>query len=305
MGLMSGRNAKTILITGASGMLGGAILSRLLEAPEGHIVFALNRNPEKQWLTPAAPFVMGDPNGGFDVVVHAGSPASPKFHTNPIAVFEANVPLTQRLVELVKPGGTFVFISTGEVYGPNAKSPVSEDSPVNPVLQGPRSYYPLAKIAGESIALSRNDVRSVVLRTFHTFGPGVRKDDGRSFADLLWGAVANRSVSLTSSGSAIRSFLSDLDFVEAVMVAVESPDVRGFVNVGSPLPVSIRDFAEKVAIQSGSEVVFSHSTGVIASQIDVLYPNVDKLISFGWEQKVTLEVQISRTLEWIAAKQAD
>lgn len=292
-----------ILVTGASGMLGRAICGSLrVEFPLASIFSIVRQNPLPKGVSSLT--LTETTQMKFDLVVHAASPASPAYHTDALAVFDSNVRLTQQTLDSVEAGGVFVFISTGEVYGPNAKSGASERDNVDPQLVGPRSFYPLAKLVGESIATSRPDVRSVVFRTFHTFGPGLGRYDGRSFADFLWGAAIQKEVRLNSDGSSIRSYLHISDFSAAILKAVTDGRVSGILNVGSPDPVSVLDFAIRVSDISGARLVSSvpEFESHLPSPINALVPNVSKLEKLGWKRVRTFDDAIVDTLEWISAK---
>jgi len=175
---------------------------------------------------------------------------------------------------------------------------LAEDARLQPNLSGPRSYYPLAKLAGESIASSRGDIRSVVFRVFHTFGPGLREGDGRSFADLLWGAYRNKNLELFSSGSQVRSFLDSRDLARAVELGARKQSMSGVFNVGSDEGVSILKFAELVASLTGSKITYSDSEGspVQLSNLERLVPSVGKLLEIGWGPKISLEKTIMETI---------
>lgn len=281
-------------------MLGSAVARELqLLFPLIELVSLPRTNPLPAGVMPIDERILA--LGGFDIVIHAASPASPRSHSDSGSVFEANVLLTQRALESVRPGGVFIFLSSAEVYGRLGAKPALESGEIYPELFGVRSFYPLAKLVGESIALSRNDVRAVVFRVFHTFGPGLRKDDGRSFADILWGAIVEGQIGLLSEGSAMRSFLPLSDFISGVMHAVSNEAMQGLFNLGSPDAISILDFANEVAKISKVRVVrlSKMPASYVHSPIDYLVPDVSKLEAFGWNRKVNLGEAIHKTLSWI------
>jgi nucleoside-diphosphate-sugar epimerase len=185
------------------------------------------------------------------------------------------------------------------VYGNSSSASLNEESRLNPNLAGPRSYYPLAKLAGESISMSREDIRSVVLRIFHSFGPGVREGDGRSFADLLWGAHKYRELELFSSGSQVRSFLDSRDLSRAVAMTAKNPDATGIYNLGSDQGITIIGFAERVAALTGSKIIFRtlNDTQIQLSNLERLVPDTNKLRSLGWTPTISLDNTVLDTLK--------
>lgn len=287
-----------VLLTGASGMLGSALWDHLRVNPAVSKIVRLQRLRQPNLAKDSSQISLAEAAAEkFDIVIHAGSPASPVNHTKPVDVFTANVHHTEALLGTVREKGLFIYISSGEVYGPSAGSPVSEDEHPLPVLLGPRSYYPLAKLAGESISQSRSDVRVVIFRLFHTFGPGLKKGDGRSFGDFLWGAATIGEIPLASSGGAVRSFMGSEDFVRAVKLAMTDKTMTGVYNLGSHIPMSIYDFAELVSKVSGASLVRQESTNpLVPSPMSSLYPDTKKLESHGWNQDQSLKDAIRKTL---------
>lgn len=286
-----------ILITGASGMLGSELVRSLQEFKPHIQLFGLVHKsplPEGVLVVEEA----GLKPGSFDAALHLGSPASPSSHIDPLAVCDANVRLTHKVLESLKPGGTFMFFSTGEVYGPKSALGITESEIPSPVTTGPRSYYPLSKLMGESIANSRFDVRSVVFRVFHTFGPGLRSDDGRAFADFLWGAALNGRVSMSSDGSSVRSFMYLADFSSAVLLALEDESVKGTYNLGSSNPMTLRQFAERVSEVTKKPIAQANSLS-LGSPIKELTPNTSKLENHGWSRKFNEDDAILHTWNWI------
>lgn len=288
-----------ILLTGTTGMLGRAVLDNFKESfPEAEI-FLLNRTYSPSFGNFVSLRAQEVLENHFDLVVHAASPASPKNHVNASGVFHANVNLTEMLVKSVRKDGVFIYFSSGEVYGNSSSGRLAEDARLEPNLSGPRSYYPLAKLVGESIASSRNDIRSVIFRVFHTFGPGLREGDGRSFADLLWGAFRSKRLELFSSGSQVRSFLDSRDLARAIEMGARKHGMSGVFNVGSDEGVSILKFAELIASLTGSKIIYSESGGspVKLSNLERLVPSVEKLLKIGWSPKISLENTIVETMD--------
>jgi len=65
------------------------------------------------------------------------------------------------------------------------------------------------------VAWSREyGVESRIVRPFHTYGPGMRLDDGRVFADFVADLVAGRDIVMRSGGLARRAFCYIADATE-------------------------------------------------------------------------------------------
>ena len=289
-----------VLISGASGMLGSSAFEFLNQRHPTLDLFAFSR--DGQILHPTRELKGESAKLEFDAVLHAASPASPRNHANLDDVLDANGRLTLALLNLVKPGGVFIYVSSGEVYGGGHSMPIDEKTPVDPVLSGPRSYYPIAKLLGETFCQQRRDIRTVIFRLFHTFGPGMRRGDGRSFADFIWEAVDSGLVTLKSNGNAIRSFMHSADFALAVELAIFDSNVRGVYNVGSSEPCTIREFAIAVCEATGARLAEEGKSEFESSPNHCLYPNTTKLEKHGWSVTRDVEQTILETVDWARAQ---
>lgn len=307
---------KRILITGATGMVGSWLTTALLLGVKkkcirdlridalvhsGNItnLRALRDDPHLRLLKSNDVFSSSPIE--YDIVIHAASPASPQFFRDRASLFDINVGFLRELLSKSQFVPDLIYFSTGEVYGAGHTRPVAEDDKGNIDETLERAMYPLAKMEAEKFicnAASEFDLKYSIFRLFHTFGPGMRIGDGRSFADFIWDGALNKKPKLYSTGSQIRSFLYLEDMVAAVLGMKISNSI---INVGSNIPVSIRDFAETVSHASGlgggvefanSQVTFQHSPN------DVLLPNISLLESSGWKQQVSLADGISRSIEW-------
>jgi UDP-glucose 4-epimerase len=160
-----------ILVTGAAGKLGTAVVEHLLE--EGHTVVAVDRLPTETLTVPVHLFDLRDRSGlpnlldGVDAVVHAATTPY-RAGASPAEVMENNVGATLNLVEASRRAEikTFVYVSSiqviaseeGKQYGPArvAYLPLDGESPVDP-----RGAYSCSKAAGETIVRTLQDSSGV------------------------------------------------------------------------------------------------------------------------------------------------
>jgi nucleoside-diphosphate-sugar epimerase len=239
-----------------------------------------------------------------DYVFHLASPASPLNHGDPQELDFINKTFLEKIV----PGkdGMLLFVSSGEVYGSQAPSPIREEYFGQHKLTGERQSYPKSKIAGEELVRSLHELGEIskfkVARLFHTFGPGIRENDGRSFSDFLYAAAHGKNLKLHSSGKVNRSFLYSLDATTAFLTLAMNDEINGAFNVGSDNEISILTFAEKVVENSSNNIGLEFSTpssNYIETPNLTLYPDTGKLRSLGWEPKFSIDQAISLTLDWI------
>ena len=236
-----------------------------------------------------------------EIIFHLASPSNSTRYNDLEELLEANSKIMQSLIS--ERTIQVIYISSGEVYG---KGDTNENVDL-PTFNASefRSFYPLAKIQSEKELLSLSkkfDFEAKIIRLFHTFGPGLKEEDGRSFADILWGAVKAKRIVLKSTGTQVRSFLYVTDTVEALIHVLNLNVLVGHtVNVGSETKTSIFEFAAIASklTQTPIEFAINVDPNFKHSPNQILVPTIDKLKALGWQQQVPLEAGIQKTLEWI------
>jgi nucleoside-diphosphate-sugar epimerase len=238
-------------------------------------------------------------NLDIDSVIHTASPSNVTKISDINTVREANISLMKQLIEF-KPAN-FIFISSGEVYKginffENAPTPKFSE-------KVKRDWYPLVKLEGEFLlseySASSNSSTSSI-RLFHTFGPGVKRNDGRSFADILWNAALSNEIILKSEGKQVRSFLYLADAVRAIISILLQP-VPGNqkINLGSEKPLSIHDYASVVSKLTGASIKISPEVSFAHSPNSYLVPKLRTIRNYDWKENWELEEGILKTLNWI------
>ncbi len=304
-----------VLITGAAGFIGSHLCERFLR--EGFYVIGMDN------------FLTGSPNniahlfenrnfhfiyynvvnyiyieGPVDIVIHFACPASPVDYMNhPIHTMKVDSLGTLNTLGLAKvKGARYVFASSSEVYGSAAVHPQHEDywGYVNPI--GPRSVYDEAKRFSEALCMAYHrehnmDVR--IARIFNTYGPRMRKGDGRVIPTFIEKALRNEPIPIYGDGSQTRSFCYIDDLVEGLFLLSTKENLKGeVVNLGNPQEISILDLAKKVIKLSSS-----------SSKIEFLPPRADdpqrrcpnitkakKLLE--WWPKIDLDEGLRKTINW-------
>jgi len=312
---------KSVLVTGATGMLGSYMCSTLLMGariqgvtpPNLTLLVRSVRSPNLKYFShePSVQIYETElldwaPDRIFDILIHAASPASPTKYGDSKSVSDSNSGWLERLAEASMPKAT-LFVSSGEVYGSNAPKNVDEDFVGESIPDSPRAIYPLAKLAGESTVLKLFDNGATIgyiARLFHTFGPGLRPDDGRSFSDFLWAAANGLPIRLRSSGSDIRTFLYVEDAVSGLLTVLIKGVPGGIYNVGSNVPVSILDFAKEVGKTGGVQVHLGdldsgQNATYVHSPNKCMIPSNNKLALLGWRQMVSMNEGISKTIDFM------
>ena len=323
---------KTVLISGANGMLPSYMVETLLFLNEkfGYNVkvIALVRNLEKAKKifaeydgNPMLEYLIQDVaepikyQGRVDFMVHAASQAAPSYYgVDPVGTFKANTLGTINLLELAKEKNVegLLYFSTGSVYGDisGEKVLLDENMPGIVNILEVRSCYAESKRAGENACVCYNyqyKVPTKIVRIFHTFGPKVNLNDGRVFSDFCKNILNNENIVLKSDGSAKRSFLYVADAVIAYFkVLLDGEDAKAY-NVGGDEAheISIKDLSIMLVglyPEKNLKVIFDINkddltyTKMRTPQKQVL-PNLDRILALGWEATTDIKSSFKRTLD--------
>ncbi|MER6947001.1 NAD(P)-dependent oxidoreductase [Nonomuraea sp. NPDC000554] len=242
----------TSIVTGASGFLGRALTSALLDAGEHVIGIDRRPQPERPGLTVLTRDLLdegGAVEAAFavaDAVYHlAGCPGvrdrgpgvARRRHRD-------NVLAGARVLALVRPGVPLVVASSSSVYGGTSGGrPSRESDPLRPIGGYARSKAALERLCQERPV--------TIVRPFTVAGEGQRPDMALS----LWlaAAVAGRPLPVLGSLDRTRDVT---DVRQAVRALIDLTGVPGVVNLGTGRGHSLRALAAAVAEVTGAEVTF-------------------------------------------------
>ena len=254
------------MIAGGAGFV-GSHLSRSLLA-DGHAVVVVddlstgNRANITDLLgEPDFEFVHGDvadaPFRPVHVIAHLASPASPvDYDRIPVHTMRANALGAFRLIDICgRSGATFLFVSTSEVYGDPLIHPQPEEywGNVDPV--GPRSCYDESKRFGEALVVAarhEGGLRANIVRPFNTYGPSMRRDDGRVIPEMISAALERRPLTIHGDGLQTRSFCYVSDLVAGLRHVLLDEEADGqILNIGNPREITMLDLARRIIHVSG------------------------------------------------------
>ena len=244
-----------------------------------------------------------DISGAVDVVYHLASPASPIDYLRlPLHTLKVGSYGTHNALGLAKyKRARFLISSTSEVYGDPQVHPQPESywGNVNPI--GPRGVYDEAKRYAEAMTMAyhrQQGVDTAIARIFNTYGPRMRRNDGRASVTFMEQALAGKPLTVFGDGSQTRSLCYVDDLIRGLVMLAES-DEHLPVNLGNPEhEVTMLDLAHAVIRVTGStsEIVFE---ALPADDPQVRRPDITRARELlGWEPEVDLEEGLRR---WLAA----
>lgn len=323
---------KTVLISGANGMLPSYIVETLLylnKKYDYHVkVVALVRNIEKahkcfseHMNNSALVFLVQDVaepiiyDGDIHFIVHAASQAAPSYYgVDPVGTFKANTIGTINMLELAKEKKVkgLLYFSTGSVYGmvPGEEVLLHEDNQGITNTLDVRSCYAESKRAGENACVCyyyQYGIPAKMVRIFHTFGPRINLNDGRVFSDFCKNVLNSENIVLKSDGSAKRSFCYVTDAIQAYFLVLLNGEPATAYNVGGDEAheISIRDLSEMLVglyPEKQLKVVFDINendltyTKMRTPQKQAL-PDLSKIRALGWDLSTTVKDSFRRTID--------
>jgi dTDP-glucose 4,6-dehydratase len=302
-----------VLITGVAGFLGSHLADRFLA--DGHEVVGLDNfitgSPDNisqlleserfhfyRYDVTEFIYVAGDIGG----VLHFASPASPVDYLKyPIQTLKVGSLGTHKALGLAKAkGARFLLASTSEIYGDPTVHPQPESywGNVNPV--GPRGVYDEAKRFAEALTMAYQRYHGLdtrIVRIFNTYGPRMRKDDGRVVSNFIVQALRGEPLTVYGDGSQTRSFCYVDDLIEGIYRLFHSDRVEP-LNLGNPNEFTVRQLADLVLALTGSHSrIDRHPLPVDDPR--VRQPDISQARAvLGWEPKVPLREGLERTIDY-------
>lgn len=169
-------------------------------------------------------------------IIHLGVIRNPSKHKGNGSAYEINVEAMTRLIELSAAAGVkkFVFLSTSNLYGPNAKSGsfLTEDAPLHGADRSPEIRDLVAlDMMTQSLFWKHPQIETVILRPVHIVGPTLRNAPSR---------FLRMDPMPTLMGFDPMLQLVHADDVIAAMLLALKPGMRGIYNIVGPgqLPLS-------------------------------------------------------------------
>lgn len=246
------------LVTGASGLIGTALMERLVA--EGNAVVAQSRNAHEdskhiKWIQHdfCKDPLENLPIAGIDVVYHlAGQTSVYHARQDPLADLSANVTGFLKLLDSCRkhtPPPFIVFVGTATEAGITDHLPVSEKSPDRPI-----TFYDISKLTAERYLhqyIREGWLEGCSLRLANVFGrsgPSQQKDRG-VIDKIFHQALAGQNIAIYGTGEYVRDYIFIDDVISALMLAPKmKPRTNGSnFYIGSGQGISLKNAFLKVA----------------------------------------------------------
>ena len=240
-----------------------------------------------------------------DVVYHLVSTNIPTTSNRHISQdIETNVLFSSRLFEAcVKYGVKKVaFISSGgTVYGKEAKCPLSEETPTNPI-----SSYGVQKITIEKMLYLYNYMYGLdyrIIRLANPYGPYQRLNGILgAVTTFTYKALKGEEITVYGDGKIVRDFIYIDDAVRGIINIVNGENKHRTFNLGCGYGTSISDVlkAVKTALGCDLDVIYKAGRSV---DVPINYLDIRRYEKYyGALNPIALEEGIKKTAEFMKRK---
>lgn len=309
---------KSVLVTGATGLLGVHLIDALMALGEVTVI-AVGRNRERaagrlgeHLSSPLFRFVEQDVQRAFpeditaDYIIPLASNTHPLAYSQyPAETMLINLRGAEHALELARRcGATVLYPSTVEVYG-NARGDdmFTEDYTGQLNLSTSRACYSESKRSCEALCQSyaaEYGVKVRIARLSRVFGPTMLMSDTKASSQFIRKALDGEDIVLKSEGNQFFSYTYATDAVAAMLhIMLNGEDGTAYNIANDSCNVHLRDFAGLCAELCGRDVVFdlpseSERKGYSVAVNAIL--DTTRLRTSGFSPSYTMRDAVARTI---------
>ena len=309
---------KSVLVTGATGLLGVHLIDALMALGEVTVI-AVGRNRERaagrlgeHLSSPLFRFVEQDVQRAFpeditaDYIIPLASNTHPLAYSQyPAETMLINLKGAEHALELARRcGATVLYPSTVEVYG-NARGDdmFTEDYTGQLNLSTSRACYSESKRSCEALCQSyaaEYGVKVRIARLSRVFGPTMLMSDTKASSQFIRKALDGEDIVLKSEGNQFFSYTYATDAVAAMLhIMLNGEDGTAYNIANDNCNVHLRDFAGLCAELCGRDVVFdlpseSERKGYSVAMNAIL--DTTRLRTSGFSPSYTMRDAVARTI---------
>lgn len=319
---------KTIMITGASGMIGSflidVIMNRNLQYQDNCSIIAIIRNIEfaKERFARYLDYqqlkmikfdinspLPDDMFGKIDYMIHLASNTHPISYANDsIGTISSNIIGTYFLLQfsLKHQNSCFVFASSVEIYGENRgdTKQFQEDYCGYLNCNTLRAGYPESKRVGEALCqafIHQEQSHIVIPRFSRIYGPSVLPGDSKAISQFITKAVKGEDIILKSQGSQLYSYSYVADSVAGLLTIMFFGKNGEAYNIsGDGSDITLKNLANLIAGKAKTQVKMElpdqvEQLGYSKATTAVLSNH--KLKELGWKSRYDIDTGLDRCIK--------
>lgn len=307
MGDMFELQGKRVFVAGHRGMVGAAIVRRLVSEDCEILTVSrdrldlLDQAGVRRWMAEHRP----------DAVVMAaakvgGILANDRF---PADFLHENLVLQTNVIDgaFRSEVGKLLFLGSSCIYPKFAVQPISEDALLTGPLEPTNEAYAIAKIAGLKLCQAyrrQHGVDYISAMPASLFGPGDNFDLSSSHVipalmrkSYEAKRAGGKALEVWGSGTPMREFLHVDDAADALVWLLKTYSADSHVNVGSGKDITIAELARTVATVVGADVAITFDPAKPDGTPRKLM-DVSRLFATGWRPGYSLRSGLEQTYEW-------
>jgi nucleoside-diphosphate-sugar epimerase len=315
-----------VLVTGGAGMIGAAVVRRLLRDPD-YDVRVSDQRPAPRWMREGCEVHTGDlrelaqaraATKGCSQVIHLAAIVGgiANFHKLPHTLTAVNSALYDAVIQAALDHDVerFVYVSSSMVFERATEFPTTEEHVWDVAM--PRSAYGFSKLAGEvwcHAAFAEHQLPFTICRPFNAYGPGEMPDDEpgitHAVPDLIRKALSGQHpLQIFGSGEQTRTLTHVDDIADGVVSAMGAPaGLHEDFNISASEELTVAEIARIVWEVCGRDPDAFELEHLPTFPVDVprRWPSVEKARRvLGWEAKIGVRDGVAQTADWLRERLA-
>jgi nucleoside-diphosphate-sugar epimerase len=312
-----------VLVTGAAGTIGTAVVRRLLRDPDWEVRVS-DQRPAPEWMREGCEVHVGDLREldearaavrGCTHVIHLAAIVGgiANFHKLPFTLSEVNHALYNAVFRAAIELGVerLTYVSSSMVFENAEEFPTTEA--YLPRCPPPRSAYGWSKLAGEVYCRAAHDefgLPYTICRPFNAYGPGEMPEAEPGIAhavpDLIRKSlVPMRPLPIFGSGEQTRTLTHIDDIADGVVAAMAHPaGLNEDFNISASEELTVAEIARICWEACGNDPAELELERLPSFAVDVprRWPSIEKARErLGWSARIGVQEGIAETVQWLRA----